>query len=268
MIGVRIIDSGFIGAVRVRVRVCTLTLAWQVFPDTPVAVAANRDEADGRPSEPPAVLERDPRVVAPRDAEAGGTWIGYNDRGLLVAITNRWNDADLAGERSRGLLVRDALRRPSAEAAGRFVERAVRDREYEGFNLVIADAGAALYYEWDGSLDFRQFDPGVHVVVNVGADGRFSIPKRRPDAGERQAENATRLREALAVEPGETATGWIDRAGESLGDHEFGVCIHGDGYGTQSSSLIAIGRSGATYRFADGPPCETDYEDVTLALDE
>jgi len=248
--------------------VCTLTLAWQVFPDTPVAVAANRDEADGRPSEPPALLDRDPRVVAPRDAEAGGTWIGYNDRGLLVAITNRWVDADLAGERSRGLLVRDALRRPSAEAAGRFVESEVREREYDGFNLVVVDADAALYYEWSGTLDFRQFDPGVHVVVNVGADGRFSIPEVRPDAGERQADNATRLREALAVEPGETATAWLDRAGAALGDHEFAVCVHGDGYGTQSSSLIAIGESGATYQFADGTPCETEYEDVTLPVDE
>jgi len=248
--------------------VCTLTLAWQVFPDTPVAVAANRDEADGRPSEPPRVLEHDPRVVAPRDAEAGGTWIGYNDRGLLVAITNRWIDADLAGERSRGLLVRDALRRPSAEAAGRFVEREVSEREYDGFNLVVADATAALYYEWGGTLDFRQLDPGVHVVVNVGADGRFSIPSVRPDAGERQAENATRLREALAVEPGETATEWIGRAGVALSDHEFGVCIHGDGFGTRSSSLIAVGESGATYRFADGPPCETEYDDVTFSVDE
>jgi len=246
--------------------VCTLTLAWQAFPDAPVAVAANRDEADDRPSEPPGVLEREPRVVAPRDADAGGTWIGYNKRGLLVAITNRWTDADLAGERSRGLLVRDALRRPSAEAAGRFVESELREREYAGCNLVVADAAAALYYEWDGSLTFRQFDPGVHVVVNVGADGRYSIPRVRSDAGERQAESATRLREALAVEPGETSTAWLARAGDALGDHEYGVCVHGDGFGTRSSSLIAIGESGATYRFADGPPCETDYEDVALDL--
>ena len=241
---------------------CTLTLAWRTFADAPVVVAANRDEGFDRPSEPPAVVEEDPRVVAPRDAEAGGTWIGYNEHGLFVGVTNRWTDADLAGERSRGLLVRDALRQSDAESAARLVERTVRDTEYAGFNLVVADANAALLLEWDGHLRVTQFEPGVHVVVNVGANGRFSIPSERPDAGERQAENARKVREALAPEPGETAAAWRDRAGAVLGDHRYGVCVHGDGYGTRSSSLVTIGTEGASYEFADGPPCETPYRRV------
>ena len=241
---------------------CTLTLAWRVFVDAPVVVAANRDEGLDRPSEPPGVVEEDPRVVAPRDAEAGGTWIGYNEHGLVVGVTNRWTDADLAGERSRGLLVRDALRESDAESATRLVERAVGDAEYAGFNLVVADANAALLLEWDGRLRVTQLDPGVHVVVNVGADGRFSIPSHRPDAAERQAENARKVREALAPEPGETAVAWRDRAGAILGDHQYGVCVHGDGYGTRSSSLVTLGTEGASYEFADGPPCETPYRRV------
>ncbi|WP_121823548.1 NRDE family protein [Halostella salina] len=241
---------------------CTLTLAWRVFEDAPVAVAANRDELVDRPSEPPAAIEDDPRVVAPRDAEAGGTWIGYNEHGLLVAVTNRWVDADLAGDRSRGLLVRDALRHGSAEAAARFVEREAGDHEFDGFNLLLADADAALLFEWDGSLRFSRLDPGVHVVVNVGADGRFDVPDARPEAGGEQADNARRVRTALTPEPGETAAAWLDRAGDVLGDHEYGVCVHGDGFGTRSSSLIAIGADGARYRFADGPPCETAYREV------
>lgn len=241
---------------------CTLTLAWQVFEDAPVAVAANRDEALDRPSTPPAVIESDPQIVAPRDREASGTWIGYNEHGVLVGITNRWTDADLAGERSRGLLVRDALRRESAEAAARFVERTVRDHEYAGFNLVVVDRNSALYYEWDGRLRFRQFEPGVHVVVNIGADGRYTIPTARASAGEQQAENAERVRETLAVGPGETVDDWQARAESILGDHEYGVCIHGDGFGTRSSSIVTLEEDGASYRFADGPPCETPYRDV------
>jgi uncharacterized protein with NRDE domain len=242
--------------------VCTLILAWQVFPDAPVVVAANRDEAVDRPSEPPGVLESDPGVVAPRDAEAGGTWVGYNEHGLFVGVTNRWVDAELAGERSRGLLVRDALRQSDAESAARLVERAVTDAEYDGFNLVVADANAAVLLEWDGRLRVTQFDPGVHVVVNVGADGRFAIPARRPEAGEAQTENARRVHEALEPEPGETTASWRDRAADVLADHDFGVCVHEDGYGTRSSSLVTVGREGATYEFADGPPCETPYRRV------
>ncbi|MFB6109027.1 MAG: NRDE family protein [Haloplanus sp.] len=246
---------------------CTLTLAWQVFADAPVVVAANRDERVGRPSEPPARSGSDPAVVAPRDAEAGGTWIGYNDAGLFVGVTNRWVEG-LAAERSRGLLVADALRERSATDAARLVERAVDADEYDGFNLVVADANAAFLFEWDGRLRVTQLDPGVHVVVNVGAAlggggavvDAFVTPDAHPERGREQAENARAVREALVPEPGEDADSWLDRAAAVLSDHEFGVCVHEDGYGTRSSSLISLGADGARYLFAPGPPCETAYD--------
>jgi uncharacterized protein with NRDE domain len=243
--------------------VCTLVFAWQVFPDAPVVAAANRDEALDRPSTPPEVVEESPRVVAPRDEEAGGTWIGYNEHGLFVAITNRWTGREPGGERSRGLLVRDALRQSSAEEAARLVERELDDRAYDGFNLALADASAALLVEWDGETRrVRNFDPGVHVVVNVGADGDYAIPESRAEAGEAQADNAGEVATALQVEPGETSTAWLDRAADVIADHEYGVCVHRDRFGTRSSSLVEVGREGSRYRYADGPPCETDYRDV------
>ena len=237
---------------------CTLTVAWQVFPDYPVLAAANRDESFGRPSEPPGDYE--PGVVAPRDAEVGGTWIGHTADGLFVGITNRWVEG-VASERSRGLLVRDCLRADSAEAAARHVERAVTTDAYDGFNLLVADSGAAILLEWDGQLSVRTLDPGVHVLVNVGLDGEFYHPPDRPDAGPEQADGARWLRGHLRPAPGEAPLDWLDRAGSALGDHEFGVCVHGDGFGTVSSSLIALGEE-TRYEFADGPPCETAYEPV------
>ncbi|KAA9397357.1 hypothetical protein Har1130_07600 [Haloarcula sp. CBA1130] len=240
---------------------CTIVLAWQVFDGTPVAVAANRDERLDRPSQSPQQRHWGSRVVAPADEEADGTWIGYNEHGLLAAVTNRWVDAELAGDRSRGLLVRDALSHESAESAARAVEQATRAAEYEGFNLLLADENAAVLLEWDGQLAVQNFKPGVHVVVNVGADGDYRIPAHRPDAGEEQATNATRLHEVLAPEPGEAADEWIDRAGDTISDHEYGVCVHGNGFGTRSSSLITLGAD-HEYQYADGPPCRTPYRPV------
>lgn len=240
---------------------CTLILAWQIFEGAPVVAAANRDELLDRPSRPPAVIDDEYRVVAPRDEEAGGTWIGYNEAGLFVAITNRWVDADLAGERSRGLLVRDALRHGTAEDAARHVERAVKADEYDGFNLVVADANAAILLEWDGRLQVQNLTPGVHVVVNVGMDGQFAIPETRPDRGREQAEGAMAARRRLTPEPGEDYEAWLDRAATVLGDHEVGLCVHANGYGTRSSSLVIVG-DGAAFRHSDGPACEADYETV------
>lgn len=261
---------------------CTLTFTWQTFAEAPLVVAANRDELYTRPSRPPGRVDDEPPLVAPRDEEAGGTWIGYNRFGLFAGITNRWVEGR-EGERSRGQLMRDVLRRPTAAAAARLVEREVDDRVYDGFNLVVADGAAgladpgsvapptdadredpvaAVLLEYDGSMQTRTLEPGVHVVVNVGADGEYVLPAGRQEAGERQAENADRLREHLRPDPGETAATWRDRAREAVGNHNFGACVHGDGFGTVSSSLLMFGEGGVEYGFARGPPCETAFEPV------
>ena len=240
---------------------CTLVFAWQVF-EQPLLVGANRDERLDRPSEPPAVREWDAAVLAPADGDAGGTWIGYNEHGVFVAITNRWINAELAGERSRGRLVRDALGQETAEDAARLIENAVTAHEYQGFNLVVADESAAIYAEWDGQLAIENFEPGVHVVVNVGADGHYRISATRQEYAEQQAENADRLARELQPAPGETGPEWLDRAATLIADHEYGVCVHGDGFGTRSSSLVLIDGADRRYRFADGPPCETAYRPV------
>lgn len=246
---------------------CTFLFAWQVFADTPIVVAANRDERLDRPSNPPSVIDEDPRVIAPRDVEAGGTWIGYNEHRVLVAVLNRWTDANLRGERSRGLLVADALDCESTGEAAAIVEQSTDEHEYEGFNLVVADAEDSLLYEWDGELRKTVFDPGVHVVVNIGGDERFEIPESRPELGRAQADNTRRARNDLHPKTDETAEAWRERAATVLRDHDYGFCVHHGQFGTRSSSLISIYDDGAVDEsFADGPPCETDYETVDISL--
>lgn len=268
---------------------CTIAFAWQALADAPIAVAANRDEALGRESLPPRVLDGEREIVAPQDAEAGGTWIGVTERGLFVAITNRWTadgPPDLPAERSRGLLVRDALGAPDATAAADIVREQVASHGYAGFNLLVADAERAVYLEWDGALRVDDLDPGVHVIVNAGIG----------DADER----AVRLRDALVerltddeppttdagvdappavdaaagsgpspasgTDASRTTAAWLDDAASLLRDHEFEACIHRDEFGTRSSSLVSIDADGrATYSFADGPPCETEYDSVELS---
>lgn len=243
---------------------CTLILAWQVFEDAPVTVAANRDEATARESYPPHVWDERPRFVAPRDGEAGGTWMGYNEHDVFVGITNRWKVPDEPGERSRGLLVRDTLGFETAEAAAAFVERELAATGYEPFHLVVADADAAFLFSWDEALRLDRLKPGVHIVVNVGADGEYFVPERRPGVGEQQAADADRVRAALEPCAGETGEGWSERAKAVLGDHEYGRCIHGDGFGTKSASVIRLGAHGGAFEHAEGRPCVTDFESVSV----
>jgi len=248
--------------------VCTLTLAWRTFGDAPVAVAATRDEAVNRRSEPPAARGADGgRYVAPRDTAAGGTWIGVSESGVVAAVANRWLEADREGDRSRGLLVADCLTAASAEDAVRAIERELDARAYDGFNLVLADGRAAFLLSYNGRLAVTPLGPGVHVVGNVGGvvNGaeRFAVPPRRREAGARRADSARQIAGALAPEPGETGTAWTDRAGDALANHEYDACRHGDEFCTRSFTRIRTGSDPAV-GFADGPPCETPVEPVSL----
>ena len=123
-----------------------------------------------------------------------------------------------------------------------------------------------MFLAYDGGLSVTDFDPGVHVVVNVGADGEGFEPAGRPAVGRQQAAHASDLRAALAPAADETASAWLDRAAGALGDHAYGVCVHGEGFGTRSASLLALEATadGAVgrYWFADGPPCRTAFERV------
>lgn len=229
-----------------------MLLAWGVIEGTPIALAANRDEAYDRPSRGPRLLCAEPKVIAPVDERAGGTWLGVNDRGLAVAIANRRDGPP--GERSRGQLVRDVLTADTADEARTFLASVLGDHTYAGFHLLIVDPVDAFYVTWDGTLEGRELTEGVHVLDNNGLDEDAEIPRT--------------VRGDLEVGPGESAETWLERAVDVLADHDLGLCRHGDEFGTVSTSTVAVGVNGepnVSFRYADGPPCETAFEDVTLA---
>src|SRR5262249_22814900 len=96
---------------------CFILALFQVHPTYPLVIAANRDELRTRPSQGPHRWPGEPAIWAGRDAVAGGTWLGVNDRGVLAAITNR-RDGTLDPSRpSRGNFCLDVLRQSSPEAA-------------------------------------------------------------------------------------------------------------------------------------------------------
>ena len=246
---------------------CTLTLAWQTFEDAPVALSATRDEAYGRPSDPPALRGDDERYLAPRDRTAGGTWVGLGASGTVAAIANRWLDTNRDGDRSRGRLVADCLRQPTAADAVRLLEHDVAERTYDGFTLLVADEVAAFHLAYDGSLTVTPLAPGVHVVGNVGSvlGGRaaFSIPETRAEAGTRRADSVRRIAATVVPKSGESSSDWLDRATAVLADHDFGACFHGDRFGTRSLTRLRTGPD-PTMGFVDGPPCSTPVEPVEV----
>lgn len=83
---------------------CVLFIAWQVHPNYPLVIAANRDEYFARST---AALDQwsEVPIIAGRDLGAGGTWFGVGQSGRIAGLTNiRRPDLIQAHKKSRGEL--------------------------------------------------------------------------------------------------------------------------------------------------------------------
>ncbi len=67
---------------------CIVLLDWQPASNTPLKVAANRDEFHDRPAAGMAWWDDAPDILGGRDLRAGGTWLGASRRGRFAALTN------------------------------------------------------------------------------------------------------------------------------------------------------------------------------------
>jgi uncharacterized protein with NRDE domain len=248
---------------------CTILLAWRCHPDTPIVLAANRDELIARASAPPGLLHTSPWVVGGRDLVAGGTWLAVAQGGTICAVTNRHPDTGDPvppdpSRRSRGEIPLHLLVDVAAEDVPARLA-VLGPGRYNPVNVVWVSRDRAMVAEVDDSGPVRVIDlePGGHVLTTGDLDDR-----RRP--------KVTMLREGMAAAlaagggPGET----LLRMRALLADHTTrtgkptdAACIHGDVYGTVSASSVIVGARGVTYEHAPGRPCVTPFSAVSLPED-
>ncbi len=89
---------------------CLILFSYKVHPHTPLVIAANRDEFYQRPTEAAHFWPEAPQLLAGKDLQAGGSWMGVNTDGRFAAVTNYRDPAeDKHYPRSRGALVKDFL---------------------------------------------------------------------------------------------------------------------------------------------------------------
>lgn len=232
---------------------CTIIFAYGVFEG--FALASNRDESYGRDFSPPEKREtEDGWIFAPRDERAGGTWIGFNDEGVVVTLANLPVYYDEA--RSRGKLCDDLLRAPSVDEARDTLRETYARHDYEGFNVVVGSPDDCFVGVNDGELRVVEPDRGVNVVTNSAFDEPSTKAKGVADAVSDPSEHGA-------------ARSWLEAIRPLLADHDTGVCVHDEerGYGTTSSNLVYVVPDNhpheSLWLFADGAPCETEYETYT-----
>ena len=237
---------------------CLIVLAWRASPKARLVVAANRDEFFARGAAPAAWWEDAPDVLAGRDLEAGGTWLGVTRAGRFAALTN-FRDASAPkkdGAPSRGALVADFLR---GDAAAADYVAAIQPGagRYHGFNLLVSD-GTELWSFSNVEGDPVRLPPGVRGLSNHLLETpwpKVTAARARLEAALGAADGAEDLeRRLLALLEDRTIApdGSLPATGLPL-DWERSLSaafVALPGYGTRASTALVVGADGAA-RFAE-----------------
>lgn len=225
----------------------------------------NRDEKRSRlPAEAPAVRRvGSTAVLAPRDGEAGGTWLAANEHGLTVALLNGYLGDDAAASpvsgqwTSRGRLVMDLCDCSAVpELAGRL--KTLDLTTFRSFHLAAFDPRTAVLASWrDGTLehvDEDSFSPPL-----ISSSFRF---------GEVAESRRARYRETIDAADGsriEAALAYHRSHAPERG--AFSPCMHREDAHTVSFTWVRVDDARVQMRYAPDAPCRGWPPDPGLSLE-
>lgn len=144
---------------------CLLVFAWKMHPDYELILAANRDEFLQRPARPADFWEEYPGLLAGKDLEGGGTWLGVTAEGKFSAITNyrdMKNHKKIAP--TRGKLPLNYL--TGNQEPDAYIESIRPDaHRFNGFNLLVGNKGSIWYYS-NIQNQPAELGPGIYGLSN------------------------------------------------------------------------------------------------------
>lgn len=227
---------------------CLVVFALDAHQRHRLVLAGNRDEAFARPAAPLAEWADAAGVVAGRDLEAGGTWLGATRDGRWAVLTNVRDPLNPRPHvRSRGALAADFL--AGGRSAAAYAERVSGERDlYDGFNLVVGDreSVAVVSTRTDG---VTELGPGVYGLSNDRLDTpwpKLIRARRRLRAALRQehVDRADLLGLLDDRQPAPDAELPDTGVGLELERALSPVRILTDGYGTRVSTVLTLDRDG------------------------
>jgi uncharacterized protein with NRDE domain len=228
---------------------CILLLSYQMHPDYPLVLAANRDEYYDRPTRPLDYWDDAPDILAGRDLKNRGTWLGLTRTGRIAAITN-FREQALRNKNapSRGLLVSHFS--VGKESPKHYLEHVQTiGQRYNGFNLIVGDGDGIFYYS-NRQNSIRQISSGVYGLSNrlLGTPwpkvekGKAAFEALISSHAKINSEDIFNILEDKTYPPDDQ----LPNTGVDL-DWErvlSSIFVFSAFYGTRSSSIILMERSG------------------------
>jgi uncharacterized protein with NRDE domain len=229
---------------------CLVLVVWRMHPEYSCVVAANRDEFHARPAAPAGWWPDQPQILAGRDLEAGGSWLGVSRTGRFAALTNyrdpeqRRKDAP-----SRGALVVSMLE-SGAPVAECLTYLSGISAAYNGFNVIFSDGERLGIYESVRGCG-RELGPGIYGLSNHLLDTPW--PKMQNAKSRLEAallglhDNAPVLELLRDDQPAPDLQ--LPQTGVSLEWERLlsSAFVRAPDYGTRCSTIIRIERQGRAY---------------------
>ena len=212
---------------------CVFAFAWEAHPRWRLVLAGNRDEFHARPSAPLARWEDEAHLIAGRDLQSGGSWLGVSEHGRLAVVTNVRSLADPDPSRvTRGRLITEYLINQGQYAAPDL--SALGD--FNPFNLLVATPASAWMISNRPAATRTALTTGVHGLSNLVIGEAW--PRK----------NALELAlnvwlEGAADDPGELFEALANEAPLDPPDSEP-IFIRRDIYGTRCSTVVAVDAEG------------------------
>ncbi len=233
---------------------CLVFINFQPASKGPLLIGANREESRRRPTTSPVCCKQHRMRSLLAGADHGpdgsfpemGTWLGVNEAGMAVAVTNR-HDGELAWAdqtRSRGLLAVLLLDSDRPQHATQVAQSALTQGGYGGCNFLIAATDTAYIVQAPGPtrVAVARLDPGIHAMTNLDLDDDGD-PRIQLVRTTLQRDNFLASAERLCQD---------DR-----------IVVAGAERGTVSSSLIVAGGEIALYHI-EGDPRGRAYHEYRI----
>lgn len=231
---------------------CIVLFQWQPASDTPLILAANRDEFYARPAE--AARWRG-HIYCGIDKQAGGTWFGVTHNGRFAAVTNFRESLSAPEEhlKSRGQLPLNYLNRDITPQA--YAEQIRREQDdYGPFNLLVGDT-KSLWYVGNRGAEPQEVPPGLHGLSNALLNTPWPKIERGKALLKTAIQNGATRKQLLNVlqDRHQPPKAELPQTGvpQALEEIVAPIFIESPNYGTRCSSLLTIDK--------DGTPAVSEY---------
>lgn len=228
---------------------CILFIAVDQHPDYPLIIAANRDEFHERPTAQSHFWTDHADLLAGRDLQAQGTWMGMTRGGRISALTNvRDPQKILPDATTRGELVTHFLLNSTSQNEYLDTLRTTKDN-YNGYNLLFGDWHELWVYN-NHTDQTNKLLPGFYGLSN--ADLNSPWPKINQGVAQLKAHCLTSNKIDtdtlfdILLDQTQSTDDLLPKTGVPIEWERklSSVFIKSEEYGTRSATLLMIDRHG------------------------